>query len=261
MKTQLAITLASLLSWSAYGETSLDSSGEFSSGNTRVQLVELFTSEGCSSCPPADAYLSQLLASDNLWTKYIPVAFHVDYWDYIGWEDRFALPAYSLRQRAYKANRNTRGVYTPQFVIDGNEWRGFFSPFGRTLPSYSETNGQLDAKLNNNEVSITFKTPDKLNPNQLKLHVAILGSGIETEVRRGENEGRTLRHDFVVLGHTLLSNGAVTENGLSWQGKLPTYDPKVDADRYAVAFWVSEKISKQTLQATGGWLTDSASGE
>ena len=257
MKTRIAMTIAFLLSVSVLAENTDNLVTQFTSGDKRVQLVELFTSEGCSSCPPADAYLSTLKNSDALWEKYIPVAFHVDYWDYIGWEDRFALPAYSLRQRAYKANRNTRGVYTPQFVIDGNEWRGFFSPFGRKLPTYTENNGQLTANLNKDDsVSVAFNTQDDFEPNQLKLHVAVLGSGIETEVRRGENKGRTLRHDFVVLGHTLLGNANTSDKGITWQGKLPEIDQSIDAEQYALAVWVSEKITKQTLQATGGWLSN-----
>lgn len=104
----------------------------FTSTETQVRLVELYTSEGCSSCPPADRWLSGLLTSPHLWGSIIPIAFHVSYWDYLGWHDSFALDEYSQRQRAY-ANLGKTGVYTPGFFVNGQEWRGFFerSAFAR----------------------------------------------------------------------------------------------------------------------------------
>ena len=84
-----------------------------SSPETRVNVLELYTSEGCSSCPPADKYISELKSHPGLWTSLIPVAFHVDYWNYIGWEDRFSSPEYSARQRRYARSKNLKTVYTP----------------------------------------------------------------------------------------------------------------------------------------------------
>src|SRR5690348_8781739 len=71
----------------------------FESGDTQTPLLELYTSEGCSSCPPAEAWLSQLKKSPKLWKDFVPVSFHVDYWDYLGWKDPFAMKAYSRRQQ------------------------------------------------------------------------------------------------------------------------------------------------------------------
>src|SRR6187401_409142 len=95
------------------------------SGSTRASLLELYTSEGCSSCPPAEAWLSSLAASDQLWKDVVPVAFHVDYWDYLGWVDVFAKPEYSERQRDYSVAWKADRVYTPGFVLNGREWRGW----------------------------------------------------------------------------------------------------------------------------------------
>ena len=92
----------------------------------RVALVELFTSEGCSSCPPADRWLSELKHDERIWDRLVPVAFHVDYWDYIGWPDRFATKAFGERQRNYARGGNVASVYTPGFVVHGEEWRGWF---------------------------------------------------------------------------------------------------------------------------------------
>ncbi len=91
------------------------------SPETQVSLLELYTSEGCSSCPPADRWISKLKKDDRLWSSMIPVAFHVDYWDYIGWKDRFASPEYSLRQRNYARSKNLKTVYTPGFLLNGEE--------------------------------------------------------------------------------------------------------------------------------------------
>lgn len=98
----------------------------FSSGTGKTTVIELFTSEGCSSCPPADNWLSGFKSDPRLWKQIIPLAFHVDYWDYIGWRDRFASPAFSARQSDHKKQGNIRSVYTPGLVVDGREWRGWF---------------------------------------------------------------------------------------------------------------------------------------
>jgi hypothetical protein len=90
-------------------------SGAARAADRPLIVVELFTSQGCSSCPPADAYLGKLAERDDL----LPLAFHVDYWDYIGWHDPFAMPVATHRQRAYARRLNLRYVYTPQMVING----------------------------------------------------------------------------------------------------------------------------------------------
>src|SRR6059036_3501 len=90
----------------------------FEVGPQRAQLLELYTSEGCSSCPPAEAWLSKLKDAPGLWRDFVPIAFHVDYWDSLGWKDPFAIKAYSERQRDYAASWRSRSVYTPGFVLD-----------------------------------------------------------------------------------------------------------------------------------------------
>ena len=90
------------------------------SQNKPVVVLELFTSQGCSSCPPADEVLADIKENmDN--TSIIPIAYHVDYWDYIGWKDPFALKAFTNKQRFYGRKFNSSSIYTPQLVINGNE--------------------------------------------------------------------------------------------------------------------------------------------
>src|SRR6188472_2378721 len=98
------------------------------SGKTRTHLIELFTSEGCSSCPPAEAWLSKLKDEPRLWRDFVPMAFHVDYWDRLGWRDPFATKEWTARQYDYSARWRSTTVYTPGFVLDGREWRNSALP-------------------------------------------------------------------------------------------------------------------------------------
>src|SRR5882724_13240893 len=108
----------------------------FQSSGRQTAVLELFTSEGCSSCPPAEAWLSKLKGAPGLWHDFVPVAFHVDYWDHLGWKDPFASKEWTARQYHYSAIWKSSSVYTPAFVLDGREWQ----PAG--LPSYArETPG------------------------------------------------------------------------------------------------------------------------
>src|SRR5947208_15491894 len=96
----------------------------FESGDTQSTLIELFTSEGCSSCPPAEKWMSGLKSNQDLWKKIIPVTFHVDYWDHLGWRDRFAKPEFTSRQQRYAAAWGGDSVYTQGLVVNGKEGRG-----------------------------------------------------------------------------------------------------------------------------------------
>src|SRR6186713_3438579 len=98
-------------------------SANFESGKTRTHVIELFTSEGCSSCPPAEAWLSKLKDEPRLWRDFVPLAFHVDYWDRLGWRDPFAARQWTARQYDYSSRWNSSSVYTPGFVLNGREWR------------------------------------------------------------------------------------------------------------------------------------------
>src|SRR5258708_30257782 len=98
----------------------------FQSEDTPATLLELFTSEGCSSCPPADAWMSKLKTNPGLWKRVVPVVFHVDYWNGLGWPDRFAPAANTARQHRYAAAWRSNSVYTPGFVLNGHERRGSF---------------------------------------------------------------------------------------------------------------------------------------
>src|ERR1700676_2382139 len=124
---------------------------QFESGPQRTHLLELFTSEGCSSCPPAEAWLSKLKNESRLWKDFVPLAFHVDYWDHLGWRDPFASKEWTARQYRYSSSWNGNSVYTPGFVLDGREWQE------RTIPvSSSEKPGVLKLSVANNKISAEF---------------------------------------------------------------------------------------------------------
>ncbi len=220
------------------------------SGAARVSLLELYTSEGCSSCPPADRWLSDLKEDPRLWHEVVPVAFHVDYWDYIGWPDRFASPDYSRRQKSHARSGRVASVYTPGFVLAGKEWRSwFFRPVLKVAGG--ERVGPLSLELDGDRVRARFE-PTSLPRGNLELHIAVLGFDLQTDVKAGENHGRTLRHDFVVLGHARIGMKP-HQDGFVAQIELPK--ARFDSDRKAVAAWVSAAGDPYPIQAVGGWLS------
>ena len=214
----------------------------FNSGKKQVTLLELYTSQGCSSCPPAERWLNEYVNDDDLWTQVVPVAFHVDYWDYIGWKDIYATPEYGERQRDYARAGKARTVYTPGLFANGREWRGWTL---RMNPRASDREpGNLSVAIADRRLVATFA--DTAAP--LELHVALLGSGLETRIERGENRNRTLAQEFVVLAHEVHSSPTG-----QWMVEIPVATGG-EADRYGLAVWVSEPGNPTPLQATGGWL-------
>ena len=236
----------------ALGYSKADSSNDptlFSSGPERVALIELYTSEGCSSCPPADRWLSNLKSHDGLWEDYVPVAFHVDYWNYIGWEDRFSSRAFSDRQRRYADEGGTRVVYTPGFFRHGEDWRGWRN--GGPGVAGVAFAGDLTVRIDKRSAEIRFEGGDH-TPRELIAHVALLGMNLETRVRAGENKGRRLRHDFVALD---LSSVRLERAGAVYRTATRLPEPESEVRDLALAVWISAKGSQAPIQAAGGYLS------
>src|SRR5215469_1671392 len=157
------------LIWLAAGYILASEPKTFESGETQNTLIELFTSEGCSSCPPAEKWLSGLKSNQELWKRIIPVAFHVDYWDHLGWRDRFAKSEFTSRQQRYAAAWGGDSVYTPGFVDNGKEWRNWFG--GNAVPPISTRVGVLRVSLGNDgKLTATF-VPETTQPRTLALNV------------------------------------------------------------------------------------------
>ena len=229
----------------AMGMSSAQAQQVIEHDGTPAQLVELFTSEGCSSCPPADRYLSSMVESPALWNEILPLAFHVDYWDYIGWKDRFAQPAFKQRQYDYRRAGNIRSVYTPGWVVDGLEWRGFFSR--QPLPPKRQAEGgNLKAVIDQQKVNVQYQPVSVTGAPRLTAHIAILGFDLSSKVTRGENRGRVLKHQFVVL-----DKQQKPQTDYQWQFDLPTLD---QSKRHGIAIWITQR-GQRPIQATGNWLT------
>jgi len=216
------------------------------SGPARTRLIELFTSEGCSSCPPADERMNALAKDETLWKAFVPVAFHVTYWDYIGWKDPYADPAYDARQRAEAAAWGAKSTYTPGFVLDGEEWRGWD---GAPPPS-AEKAGTLTATAGRARVAVAFSPAAGGGP--FEAFAVRLGFDIVSTVTAGENSGRTLRHEFVARG---LSRAAMTKGPKgSWSATLPLPGAFGAAARAeGLAVWVAGPDGKP-VQAAGDYL-------
>jgi peptide-methionine (R)-S-oxide reductase len=223
-----------------------------SSGPARVGLLEVYTSEGCSSCPPAETWLSELTKNDRLWKNVVPVAFHVDYWDYLGWADVFAKPEFSARQRDYAETWKSARVYTPGFVWNGAEWRGWFDR--QMLPPTSGNPGTLTLDVSRDGAVVRF-APAMPGGDPWVAHVAVLGMGLSRKIGAGENHGKTLDHDFVVLGYQEFE---LRPDGDTWTGRGAWSVAKhPEPTRHAVAAWVSRGRAEPT-QAAGGVLIPAA---
>lgn len=168
----------------------------------RPVVVELFTSQGCHSCPPADAYLGELARRADV----LPLAYHVDYWDYIGWKDPFAQRAWTDRQRGYSAALGLRSIYTPQMVIDGriDAVGSRRDQVERAIRTARDSLGQiqLDAtRTPAGAIALTLTGPERLALDA-EVTVVTYDRRHETKVQRGENAGKTLVEFNIVRGAT-----------------------------------------------------------
>ena len=227
----------------------------FQSGPARVTLVELYTSEGCSSCPPAEAWLNGLENAPGLWREFVPVAFHVNYWDHLGWKDALASRSFTDREHAHASAWRAASVYTPCFVRNGEEWR---PRDDAVVTRGKEDAGGLVLRWRAADSTCVVEyTPAAgtaaTTGSHLEVSVVLLGGGIATEVRRGENSGRTLRHEFVALRWEARALAAGSGGVRTATLVLP---PRSDlaAPRRALAAWVTRRGSLAPLQAVGGWL-------
>ncbi|PRC91577.1 DUF1223 domain-containing protein [Solimicrobium silvestre] len=171
-----------------------------SSPSYTIALLELYTSEGCSSCPPADKTVKQLyqtpgLTADNV----IPLALHVDYWDYIGWKDPYAQPLHTERQNYLSALSGSRTIYTPEFFIGGLEFRNWRSDLLRAVKTINRQPAlaSIDIKLEKNVTNKLTLQIDTKTSQASELHYVLVEQGLSSSVSAGENKGETLQHDAV----------------------------------------------------------------
>jgi hypothetical protein len=167
-----------------------------------VALIELYTSEGCDSCPPADKFFSGLRDEGVAPEQAVLLSLHVDYWNYIGWKDAYSRAIFTERQRKLAELAGTRTIYTPEMFIAARElrsskWEGGVQEAVKRInaaPAKADIAISLGA-AGPAGLPIEVKASAQANA---KLHVALVQSNIDTQVRAGENRGRRLHHDYVV---------------------------------------------------------------
>ncbi len=172
------------------------------SGASITPVIELYTSEGCSSCPPADRWVSGLKSQAAGAAPAVIQAFHVGYWDYIGWVDRFASPAHTTRQRQIASWNSQRSIYTPQAVLNGRDWHDW-AQAGKSLPVSSETaHAAISLKQIAEDQFEATVTTDGGAPAAWSAYWTVTENGHSSKVKAGENAGELLQHDYVVRQYT-----------------------------------------------------------
>ncbi len=224
-----------------------------------VVVVELFTSQGCSSCPPADKILTEIGSDPKLAGKVIALAYHVDYWDYIGWKDPFASELWSNRQRDY-GNRafQTRRIYTPQLVVNGSE---HLVGSNRTAVNSSIAKASSTPALAKLAVTRTAgdgsiqisgtATLERMSAEPLQVVLVVYENKLTTRVTRGENTGRTLQNDHIVrklVGAGKLSGASGTTVKVDTR---VTLDPSWDAKNVGVVVLVQHPKTMAIVGAVG----------
>ena len=225
------------------------------SGPGTAALVELYTSEGCSSCPPADRWLSGLGPRGYVPGRVVPLSLHVDYWDYIGWKDPFAKGEFSGRQRKMTALQRQAFVYTPQVMLQGEDFRGWGgAAFDRAVERINAQPARARISLEITGVgkrAISVQAQARLLDGSQQadaaLYLAAYENKLASQVTAGENRGERLQHDYVVL---------------EWQGPLPFSSgptlaaardlpllPKAVPAHSGVAAFVQNRRTGEVLQA------------
>ena len=224
-------------------------------GPHTTALVELYTSEGCDTCPPADHWLSSLFSQGFRPDQVVPLALHVDYWDYIGWKDPFGRAEFSVRQRKLAAMRRPVIVYTPQVLLQGQDFRRWASG------DFAEQVTRINSRAARARIALAIRAVEPkairadfsamlIDPAERKnaaVFLAAYENKLASEVKAGENRGRRLAHDFVVrewIGPIVFGESLKVEESRA----LPLL-PGVDPKNLGVAAFVQNRSTSEVLQA------------
>ena len=222
------------------------------SGTQRVPLLELYTSEGCDSCPPTDRWVSALPQRGYTSKRVIPLAFHVDYWNYLGWQDPYANAAFSARQRAANQRNKSRVVYTPQLILDGADYRrGLWrNDFGTHITTINQQQPRAHIRMSivsGQRLQGTITVPDTRDRNAAQIYIALYENGLATEVRAGENRGKRLAHNFVVRE---LAGPWMPDAGGTYSINLPLqFPPHWQTANLHIAAFAQDLTTGSTMQA------------
>ncbi|MFM0238071.1 DUF1223 domain-containing protein [Paraburkholderia phytofirmans] len=227
----------------------------------RVALVELYSSEGCNSCPPADNWLSQWKNSGAT-QSIVPLALHVDYWNSLGWTDRFSQHRFTERQQALTDLAGGHTIYTPEIFVSGRKLRSwsqrdsFESRIGKVVAEPAQANVALELKAQqapgafNVVAQFTSKLADPAG--QLEAYVAVYENSLSSQVGAGENSGVTLHHERVVrqwIGPVpLVAGNAQIRRDVRVQDAAADANLNAPADRFGVVAFVENAASGDVLQ-------------
>lgn len=248
LKATMALTCAAAsLAWPLVGRADCDVRG----GARTVALVELYTSEGCSSCPPADRQLASLRATLGVGAEAVPLALHVGYWDHIGWKDPFSQKAFAKRQNWLVHANQRRVVYTPQFFVNGTELRGWDTRLRGEVQRVNQQTPLADIRLQagpdaDGGVAIQVWSSLREPAPGAALFLALTESGLVSSISRGENSGVTLTHDHVV--REWLGPFSLNEAGGRTQARIVLQSQWQRAHLNLVAF-VQDQRNGRVLQA------------
>ncbi len=230
-------------------------------GKRALVIVELFTSEGCSSCPPADRVLAQLQQSQPVaGAEVIALGEHVDYWNYIGWADPFSSPAYGARQEAYANALGRDGIYTPQMVVDGqiefvgsnlNKAREAIAKAARASKADVQITARAGAGKDSLAIRLSVSVTNVPQINRGDVAEAILAiteDNLSSNVSRGENVGRKLAHSGVVRELRALGGIDAATNSFAGETTVVIADGWKREDLRAVVL-VQERAHRRVLGA------------
>lgn len=217
------------------------------SGPTPTPLLELYTSEGCSSCPPADAWFGDLPRAGVKADRLVRLALHVDYWDYIGWRDPYGQARHTKRQREIARRANSRTIYTPQFVLNGQDWRGrgvsdLLSGGARDNTPPTELNLMVDSAPGT--LTGYVQAFSETFPASWRMQLVLYEDGLVSSIKAGENDGRTLKHDHVARSWSpaFTANNKVTEHAF-------VIDPTWKRNNLGIVAFIEDSATGQMIQA------------
>jgi len=255
MRRALAvILLIAGVGWAAFGSSRRSTALPNEASNRTPVVVELFTSEGCSSCPPADLLLQQLDTQPIPGAQLIVLSEHVDYWNHIGWTDPYSSAAYSDRQTAYGRRLRLESVYTPQMIVDGNEeFAGSNSSEAQTALKKAAANLKVPVRLSEARVEDglvkahveTGPLPQSVSKADVIFVVAL--NRAESQVARGENSGKHLSHVAVV--RNLSKAGSVERGGIFSRDVAAKLDKNIDPSQLRAIAFVQEAGQGKILGA------------
>jgi hypothetical protein len=245
----LILVAAGVLTWASETASSADA-------RTPV-LVELFTSEGCSSCPPADAFLQKLDGQPVAGEEMIVLSEHVDYWNHDGWKDPYSAPFYSDRQGAYARRLGLESIYTPQMVVDGTiQFTGSDAALADKAFAKELTKPKIAVRLSSvslgaTKVLLAHLETGALQPSfglrEADVYVAVALNRAESQVSRGENAGRKLAHTAVVK--TIVKVGRFRQGQALTKDIQLKFDPGSDAGNLRLIAFVQEPDQGRVIGA------------